>query len=250
MMLLDCTIGADMIDPEHPILKEIRRRKKVREEPVLEEGKSTRLKRPPLEPFVLWGPETPRQRAQKAAKFIGTLHPRYRRNRRTVELAEIEGQLRQGKHVQNRTLQNKLTEKEYAVIDTLWQQQKKMRASAASKPKSVKDYEAWLKRAAFYDTKARGEEQRGRYLAAARSKSACIQELQQLYDYAASEIKNDPTFATWLDRPLPADRSSLSLDNMPRSITSTATTTKRMSIHDCKLAAVRMALEPLLKLDD
>jgi hypothetical protein len=125
-----------------------------------------------------------------------------------------------------------------------------MRASAASKPKSVKDYEAWLKRAVFYNVKAQGEEKQGKAAAATKSYAACAEELQQLYDYAASEIKNDPDFATWLDRPLPADRSSLSLDNMPRSITSTATTTKRMSIHDCKLAAVRMALEPLLKLDD
>ncbi|WP_420588006.1 hypothetical protein [Marivita sp.] len=50
----------------------------------------------------------------RAVKLIGPID---KRNRRIVELAQIEQKLRDGEHVQNRTLQTWLTAEEYAEID-------------------------------------------------------------------------------------------------------------------------------------
>lgn len=239
-----------MTDPEHPILKEIRRRAQAAAAappPPPEEDAPKKKKKRELKPFVLNGTETRAEIAAKAGRYLGIID---RRNKRTVELAELLELLKSGKHVQNRTLENNLTADEFAEIDRLWQQQIKMRTPSSKKPQALKTYEAWLKRASFFDTKARGEEQRGMYQAAARSKAACIHELQQLYDYTENEITSDPEFATWLDRPLPEDRSSLTVEGMPRSITSLSTKAKRMTILDCKIAAVDAALERHLKIED
>lgn len=238
-----------MTDPEHPILKEIRRRAQAAAAappPPPEEDAPKKKKKRELKPFVLNGTETRAEIAAKAGRYLGIID---RRNKRTVELAELLELLKSGKHVQNRTLENNLTADEYAEIDRLWQQQIKLRTPSSKKPQALKTYEAWLKRASFFNTKARGEEQRGLYQAAARSKAACIHELQQLYNYTENEIKSDPEFATWLDRPLPEDRSSLTVEGMPRSITSLSTKAKRMTILECKIAAVDAALKQHLKIE-
>lgn len=242
-----CSEGAAMTDPEHPILKEIRRRAQAAAAAPPPEEDAPKKKKRELKPFVLNGTETRAEIAAKAGRYLGIID---RRNKRTVELAELLELLKSGKHVQNRTLENNLTADEFAEIDRLWQQQIKMRTPSSKKPQVLKTYEAWLKRASFYDTKARGEEQRGRYQAAAKSKAACIDELQQLYNYTENEIRSDPEFATWLDRPLPEDRSSLTVEGMPRSITSLSTKAKRMTILDCKIAAVDAALERHIKIED
>jgi len=242
-----CSEGAAMTDPEHPILKEIRRRAQAAAAAPTPEEDAPKKKKRELKPFVLDGTETRAEIAAKAGRYLGIID---RRNKRTVELAELLELLKSGKHVQNRTLENNLTADEFAEIDRLWQQQIKMRTPSSKKPQALKTYEAWLKQASFYDTKARGEEQRGRYQAAAKSKAACIDELQQLYNYTENEIRSDPEFATWLDRPLPEDRSSLTVEGMPRSITSLSTKAKRMTILDCKIAAVDAALERHIKIED
>ncbi len=178
-------------------------------------------------------------------KLVGPID---KRNRRTVELAQIEQKLRDGEHVQNRTLQTWLTEAEYAEIDEAWQQQQRMRSGSKSKPNSIKDYEAMLKRAQFYDGKAAGEEARGHVAAANRSYLACQNELSAAVIYLQERSKSDPAFITWLDRSIPADIKNVQLSDMPRSITSTGKDVRvqRLSKSEVKTAVVQAALQRLV----
>lgn len=180
----------------------------------------------------------------RAVKLIGPID---KRNRRIVELAQIEQKLRDGGHVQNRTLQTWLTEAEFAEIDVRWQQQKRIRSGSKLKPSSVKDYEAMLKRAQFYDGKAAGEEARGHVDAANRSRLTCQSELSAALTYLQQQSASDPEFATWLDRSIPADIKSVQLSDMPRSITSTGKDVRvqRLSKSEVKIAVVQAALQRL-----
>ena len=180
----------------------------------------------------------------RAVNLIGPID---KRNRRIVELAQIEQKLRDGEHVQNRTLQTWLQAEECAGIDLGWQQQQRMRSGSKSKPSSVKDYEAMLKRAQFYDGKAAGEEARGHIDAANRSYAACQSELSAALLYLQKHSATDPEFATWLDRSIPVENKNLQLADMPRSITSTGKDVRvqRLSKSEVKIAVVQAALQKL-----
>jgi len=184
-----------------------------------------------------------------SVKFVG---PTDKRNRRIVELAEIEEKLRDGKHVQNRTLETWLTADEFAEIDKRWQQQKLIRSGSKLKLDSVKAYEAMLKKAQFYDAKARGEEERGNTVAAKASRDLCQSKLSELLIYLQNNSANDPTFVTWLDRDIPASTDNLILQDMPRSITSTGKDVRvqRQSIAQVKIAVVQDALRSLFERTD
>ena len=170
------------------------------------------------------------------------------RHRRQEKLQEIEQNLRDGEHVQNRMLETWLTEAEYAEIDEAWQQQQRMRSGSKSKPDSIKDYEGMLKRAQFYDGKAAGEQERGHVEAANRSYLACQNELCAAVIYLQERSKSDPAFITWLDRSIPADIKNVPLSDMPRSITSIGKDVRvqRLSKSEVKTAVVQAALQRLV----
>lgn len=182
-------------------------------------------------------------------KLVGPID---KRNRRIVELAQIEEKLRDGKHVQNRTLETWLTADEFADIDKRWQQQKLIRSGSKLKPDSIKAYEAMLKKAQFYDAKARGEEERGNAAAAKTSHDICQTKLSDLLIYLNDNSAIDPAFTTWLDRDIPASTDNLTLQDMPRSITSTGKDVRvqRQSISEVKIAVVRDALRTLFERTD
>lgn len=181
----------------------------------------------------------------RAVKLVG---PVDERNRRIVELAQIEQKLRDGGHVQNRTLQTWLTEAEFAEMEVRWQQQQRIRSGSKSKPSSVKDYEAMLKRAQFYDGKAAGEEARGHVDAANKSYLSCQSELSAALIFLHELSASDPEFVTWLDRSIPADIRNVHLSDMPRSITSTGKDVRvqRLSKSEVKSAVVQAALQRLM----
>jgi hypothetical protein len=174
-------------------------------------------------------------------KLVGPID---KRNRRIVELAEIEQKLREGKHVQNRTLETWLTADEFAEIDKRWQRQQLIRSGSKLKLDSVKAYEAMLKKAQFYDAKARGEEERGNTVAAKASRDLCQNKLSELLIYLQNNSANDLVFLTWLDRDIPTSTDNLTLQDMPRSITSTGKDVRvqRQSISEIKIAVVQGAL--------
>lgn len=174
-----------------------------------------------------------------------------RRNRRLVELAMIDEKLRAGKHVQNRTLETWLTEDEFAEIDARWAQQKRSRASSKDKPDALKEYEARLKRAQFFDGKAQGERKQGKLNAAEVSLAACNDELDALMDFAREQIEEDAAFVDWLDRPLPRSDLTPTLDAMPRSITSSSKDSRvqRKRISDIKREVVTEAIAKLMQRD-
>jgi len=174
-------------------------------------------------------------------KLVGAVD---KRNRRIVELGQIEQKLREGKHVQNRTLETWLTADEFAEIDKRWQQQQLMRSGSKLKPDSVKEYEAMLKKAQFYDAKARGEEERGNAAAAKASRDMSQTKLSELLIYLQNNSANDLVFLTWLDRDIPTSTDNLTLQDMPRSITSTGKDVRvqRQSISEIKIAVVQGAL--------
>lgn len=182
-------------------------------------------------------------------KLVGAVD---KRNRRIVELGQIEQKLREGKHVQNRTLETWLTADEFAEIDKRWQQQKLIRSGSELKLDSVKAYEAMLKKAQFFDAKARGEAERGHEQAAQSSRHACQTILSNMLVYLNDHSANDPTFVTWLDRPIPANTDDLTLTDMPRSITSTGkgVRVQRQNISQVKIAVVQDALRSLFDRTD
>lgn len=182
-------------------------------------------------------------------KLVGPIDDR---NRRIVELAEIEEKLRDDKHVQNRTLETWLTAEEFAEIDKRWQQQKLIRSGSKLKPDSIKVYEAMLKQAQFYDAKARGEEERGNAAAAKASRDICQTKLSDLLIYLNDNSARDPAFTTWLDRDISASTDNLTLQDMPRSITSTGKDVRvqRQSISEVKIAVINEVLRSLCERTD
>lgn len=182
-------------------------------------------------------------------KLVGPID---KRNRRIVELAEVEQKLLEGKHVQNRTLETWLTADEFAEIDKRWQQQKLIRSGSKLKPDSIKVYEAMLKKTQFYDAKARGEQERGNAAAAKASRNICQTKLSNLLIYLHDNSASDPAFTTWLDRDIPTSTDNLTLQDMPRSITSTGKDVRvqRQSISEVKIAVVQDALRTLFERTD
>jgi hypothetical protein len=67
--------------------------------------------------------------------------------RRLSKLEAIAAKLKRGENVQNRQLQNWLSENEYAQVDIEWDTQKHFREELRDKPSELKRYEDKLKEA-------------------------------------------------------------------------------------------------------
>lgn len=188
--------------------------------------------------------ETNPQLYARGQQWIGTVQ---NRQRRYIALSELGIALRSGKHVQNRTLQIHLTEAQYAAMQAAWEQQKLMRSNSSKKPIAIKDYEAELNRVQLQDIKAKDLALRGHAQGSAAIEELCRTQMQTLLTNISVAVAADPDLAHWLDRPIPAHTSTLSVEDLPRSITSSSKSSLvvRKSKSDIKLAAVQAAMQEL-----
>ena len=188
--------------------------------------------------------ETNAQLYARGQQFVGAVQ---QRQRRYIALAELEIQLRNGKHVQNRTLQTHLTPAQYAEYEAAQAQQKLIRSSSKQKPDALKRYEAELNRAQLQDIKAKELHKQGYADGAAAVADICTTQIQTLVVEIEAAITNDPTLSQWLDRPIPTADSTLTVDQMPRAITSSSKSCRvvRKSKADIKLEAVQAAIREL-----
>lgn len=188
--------------------------------------------------------ETNAQLYARGQQFVGAVD---KRNRRYIALAELETQLRNSKHVQNRTLQTHLTPAQYAAYEAAQEQQKLIRSGSKQKPQAIKHYETELNRVQLQDTKAKDLHKRGHTDGAAAIEELCKTQMLDLLDDLRAAVLSDPALQQWLDRPIPAADSTLSIDAMPRSITSSSKSSlvQRRSKAEIKLAAVQAALREL-----
>ena len=185
----------------------------------------------------------------RGQRFVGAVD---KRNKTIVALAELEARLNSGQHVQNRTLQTYLTHAQYTAIQTAWEQQKLIRSGSKHKPQAIKLYEAALNSVQLQDTKAKELYKRGHAEGAAATEELCKAQMQALIVDIEAEVTNDPTLSQWLDRTIPAASSALTIEQMPRSITSNSKSSRvvRKSKADVKLEAVQAAISALIQDED
>ena len=188
--------------------------------------------------------ETKTQFYKRGQQFVGAVQ---RQQRRYIALAELELQLRDSKHVQNRTLQTHLTQDQYTAMQAAWTQQQLIRSGSKHKPDAIKLYEAGLNSAQLQNVKAKELHKQGHADGASAMQDLCKTQMQSLLTQIQAAITNDPTLSQWLDRQIPAANSSLTVDQMPRSITSNSKSCLivRKSKADIKLEAVQAAMREL-----
>lgn len=142
--------------------------------------------------------------------------------RRKSALKGVLRKLKQGGHVQNRQLKTWLTSDEYAEFETLWTEQRELRAELKSKPPAVVKYEAMLKRGLFAEAKA------NKYLrvnkgARVRTLTESQRHFERAIEFLLEQIDADPSLSRWFDRNIsdaPQDAISLCGTAMPRAVTS------------------------------
>ena len=190
--------------------------------------------------------ETNAQLYARGQQFVGAVQ---QKQQRYIALAELKTQLRNGKHVQNRTLQTHLTQAQYSAIQAAWTQQQLIRSGSKQKPDAIKRYEAELNRAQLQDIKAKDLYKREHADGAAAVADLCTTQIQTLVVEIEAAITNDPTLSQWLDRPIPTADSTLTVDQMPRAITSSSKSCRvvRKSKAEIKLEAVQAAIHELMQ---
>ena len=190
--------------------------------------------------------ETNAQLYARGKKWVGAEH---KRQRRYLALADLSILLRSGKHVQNRTLQTHLTEAQYAAMQAAWEQQQRIRSYSSKKPTAIKDYEAELNRVQLQDIKAKDLALRGHAQGAAVIEELCRTQMQALLTSISTAAATDPELQQWIDRTIPADASTLNIEDMPRAITSSSKSSLvvRKSKSDIKLEAVLAAMQELTR---
>jgi hypothetical protein len=185
--------------------------------------------------------------------------PKYSKHSLRERLATLIQRLESGKAVQARDVELALTKEQHAAMQSEWMKQQQLRKP--SKPQSITAYEHALKSAAmwqgrldaykaskpttyrvFVDREAKQKEMELKVMAELANAK------QLLRDISQSDMH------TWLDREFSANAiSAMTLDNMPRSITSRSSANQVKSqakqklgiksITEVKLAALRLALQ-------
>ncbi len=172
--------------------------------------------------------------------------------RRKSTLRAILRKLKQGDHVQNRQLQTWLTEEEFAEFESLWAEQRELRAELKRKPPSIVEYEVLLKRGLFAEAKADGYKRANR-----KAKAKAINDAQRHFEVAieflTEQLQLDPSLALWIDRnvsDLAKDATALCGNAMPRCVTSRSADKASGGLqsavqrkNDVKIAVVERALE-------
>lgn len=188
--------------------------------------------------------ETNAQLYARGQRWVGAVD---KRNRRYVALAELLEKLSDGKHVQNRTLQTHLTKGQFAAMEAAWAQQMLIRSGSKQKPDAIQQYEAQLSRVQLQDVKAKDLLKRGHLEGAEQIREQCKTELAALLNFIREAVAEDDAIEEWLDRPLSASAPTVTIDAMPRSITSTSKSSvvMRKTKTDIKWEAIQAAMREL-----
>lgn len=172
--------------------------------------------------------------------------------RRKSTLRAILRKLKQGNHVQNRQLQTWLTEEEFAEFESLWAEQRELRAELKRKPSSIVEYELLLKRGLFAEAKAEGYK-RANTKAKAKALNDAQRHFEVAIEFLTEQLQLDPSLALWVDRnvsDLAEDATALCGSAMPRCVTSRSVDKASGGLqsalqrkNDVKIAVVAKALE-------
>ncbi|MBE1290098.1 MAG: hypothetical protein GJ679_08850 [Rhodobacteraceae bacterium] len=206
------------------------------------EKRENRQKR--LIDFKRMDDETNAQLYARGQRWVGAVD---KRNKRYVALAELLEKLNHGKHIQNRTLQTHLTKEQFAAMEAAWAQQMLIRSGSKQKPAVIKQYETLLNRVQLQDVKAKELLKRGHLEGAKQLDDQVAAKLTALLNFIREAVSEDDTMEAWLDRPLPASAAVVSLDAMPRCITSTSKSSLvvRKTKTDIKWEAIQAAMREL-----
>lgn len=141
-------------------------------------------------------------------------------SKRLDKLMKLHGDLVAGNHVQNRTLQNNLSQDHYNNIADNWEQEKQRRQDHFSqKPQELVEYEKKLREADFAYNKGDAYSRKGKHDLAHKF----ISEADRLYERAIERlgefIQSDQSLQSWLDRDFDPT-TSLSPSSLPRLKTS------------------------------
>lgn len=179
--------------------------------------------------------------------------------RRLDALQDIQSQLEQEQHVQNRRLQTWLTDEQYALIDELWQDQKDLRDELKDKPDAITEYEQRLRLATLYSNRADYYSRRGKRKQAEQMRNKSVDELECLLERYAEMIHQDPSLHAWFDRQLNwahGGDAAADLASVPRPITSNSVEAQnssgihnKMTKREVKLHVVEQAIDALIYAD-
>jgi hypothetical protein len=143
--------------------------------------------------------------------------------KRLVKLEAIADKLKRGENVQNRQLQTRLREDEYAQIEAEWQEQLALRETLKDKPSDLKRYEEKLKEAIMMRNRSDAYHRKGKKSAAYKLDSKCESLCEDALELLQEIVAADASLQIWFDRNLDFEHGSLidaSLGNLPRLVTS------------------------------
>ncbi len=232
-----------MSKDEHPLIKQIRARAQqqsqaedARADTVGESGGKHKLHFPRIEG------ESAVERYKRVRRWTGILD---KMNRRFVALALLRERIEEGKHVQNRALQNNLTKAEYQALQAEQERQRRMRAGK-NKPDAIKHYEAALNRITLQAVKAKDLAHSGHDAGASEVARLCSSQIWDLLTQLRSAVAKDPALQHWLDRPVP-QQHTVTVEQLPRAITSGSQhcVAQRKSSKEVKLDAIKQAMHSL-----
>jgi hypothetical protein len=143
--------------------------------------------------------------------------------KRLSKLEGIVDTLRRDENVQNRQLQNWLSEDEYTQIEAEWKTQKNFREELKNKPSELKRYEDKLKQAIMMRNRSDSYHRKGKKSAAYKLDSKCESLCEEALEILQEIVAADASLQIWFDRNLDFAHGSLidaSLGNLPRLVTS------------------------------
>ena len=172
-----------------------------------------------------------------------------------TSLQDIQSQLEQGHHVQNRRLKTWLTDDQYHSIDELWQDQRALRDELKDKPDAIKEYEERLRLATLYDNRADYYSRRGNRKQAEQMRNKSVDALEDLLERYAEMTQQDQSLHGWFDRQLDWSHggdATADLASVPRPITSSSIEARgnlahnKMTKRDVKQQVVEAAIDALI----
>ncbi|RIA46971.1 hypothetical protein DFR49_1535 [Hephaestia caeni] len=167
---------------------------------------------------------------------------------RAAKLRVLLGRLQDGQHVQNREMRKALGDSAYAEFESACREQLELRKQLKDKPDEIRDYEAKLKRAIFFENRAKALRGKGSQGASKLARTAETA-FEQLYEKLDEIISADRGLSGWFDREVGRDASNasdLSSIDAPRVVTAKSGSGYASGIRskrDTKIAAIEHEID-------
>jgi len=174
---------------------------------------------------------------------------------REAKLRVLLGRLQDGRHVQNREMRKALGDSAYAEFESACREQLELRKQLKDKPDEIRDYEAKLKRAIFFENRAKALRGKGSQ-GASKLARAAETAFEQLYEKLDEIISVNRALSGWFDREVRRDASNasdLSSIDAPRVVTAKSGGGYASGIRskrDTKIAAIEDELARLTDATD